>query len=162
MQTHVAMIGTWLAALAAVGGCAGVGPRRVMTVEFQAKEGLWRLERVQAATLDMDGWRVSVTDTEISDLQKIPYLHRFTLGIVNTSPDRNLYLEPHEIFVRGVDPRALWLGPPEPMVIKPGSRISLIYDKSVPEVLLYPFAITITVFRGPEAAEPRKAVLHLY
>jgi len=163
MHTHVTTVGGWLAVLAGLSGCAADAPHRAMTIEFQSKEGLWRLEGVEAATLDMPGWRVRVTDTEISDLQAIPHLGRFTLAIVNTSADRSLHLEPREIFVAGADRRALWLGPPEPMVVKPGKRVSLIYDKGVDAVpLLYPFTITVTVFGGPDAAEPRKAVLRLY
>lgn len=152
-----------LAALGTLGGCMSGAPRRTMAIDIETKQGRWRLEGLQAATLDMGHWQVRVTDTAISDLQKIPYLLRFTLAIINTSPDRKLYIEPREIFLTGIDRRALWLGPPGPMVLEPGKRMSLIYDKgtSAP-ALLHPFAINITVFRGPQAAKPHKAVVLLY
>lgn len=163
MRTYIGAIAALLGALGSLGGCGPTAPRRAMAVEIKAKDGLWRLQGVAAATLDLADWQVSVTDTAISDWQKIPYLERFTLAIVNTSRDRKLYLEPREIFLTGVDRRALWLGPSKPVTLEPGKRISLIYDKGIRgPALLYPFAITITVFRGPEASESRKAVLLLY
>ena len=130
-----------------------------MDIEFEGKQGLWRLEGVQAATLDMDHWKASVTDTVISEVKGIPHLRQFTLTIINTSGTRKLYIEPREIFIRGIESRMVWLGPAEPVVLAPGARTSLDYDEEA--TLLYPFAITVTVFRGPEAAEPHMVVLHL-
>lgn len=162
MRMRIVAIGALFGALAAAGGCGGADSRRSMDVEVESKQGRWRLEGVQAATLDMGDWKTSVTDTAIVDVKGIPYLQRFTLAIINTSPTRKLYLEPREIFIRGIEPRALWLGPPMPMVLAPGKRMSLIYDKGAgAPALLHPFEITVTVFRGPQGAEPRKAVLHL-
>ena len=152
-----------LLAACAAGGCASAFPRRAMAVEIRTAQGRWRLSGVQEATLDMDGWRVSVTDTAISDLDTVPYLERFVLAIVNTSETRPLYLRPQEIFLTGIARRALWLGPPEPMTIAPGRRITLTYDKghAAPQ-LLYPFVIDITVFAAPNAAKPRSAKIRLY
>ena len=152
-----------LAAAGAAGGCASAFPRRAMAVEMRTEQGLWRLSGVQETTLDMGDWQVSVTETAISDLDTVPYLERFVLAIVNTSETRPLYLRPQEIFLTGIDRRALWLGPPEPMTIAPGRRITLTYDKghAAPQ-LLYPFVIDITVFAAPNAAKPRSAKIRLY
>lgn len=158
MSKNIALVTVLAAALVSGGGCTPPPPR-TMGVEITSDQGLWRLDGVQAARLEMDGWQVCVTETEISDLDVVPYLTRFVLAIVNTSPTQKLYVQPREIFIVDLDRRALWLGPSEPMVIEPGRRITLTYDKgSRPLALLYPFTIEVTVFRGPNAAEPRKAV----
>jgi len=162
MSKTTAIVTILAPALALAGGCAAP-PSRTMGIEIAAPRGLWRLDGVQTATLEMDGWQVGVSETAISDLEAIPYLKRFVLAVVNTSATQKLYIEPREIFIIGLDRRALWLGPPEPMVLEPGRRITLTYDKgSRPLALLYPFTMEVTVFRGPNAAESRKAVIRLH
>ena len=152
-----------LGALFALGGCLAGAPRRAMAVELETEAGRWRLEGLQAANLDLGDWQVRVSDTSISDLQKVPYLLRFTLAIVNTSKDHTLYIEPREIYLTGADRRAVWLGPPEPVVLAPAQRLTLTFDEGLrAPVLLHPFAINITVFRSPGAARPQKAVILLY
>ena len=153
----------FLAAAGAAGGCASAFPRRAMAIEVRTEEGMWRLDGVESASLDAGDWAVSVSETAISDLGATPYLERFVLAVTNTSDTRPLYLRPQEIFLTGMDRRALWLGPPEPMTIAPGRRITLTYDKghAAPQ-LLYPFIIDVTVFAAPDGVKPQSVKIRLY
>jgi len=134
-----------------------------MALEMRTAEGLWRLDGVETVSLDAGDWTVRVSETAISDLGGVRYLERFVLAIVNTSETRPLYLRPQEIFLTGTDRRALWLGPPEPMTIAPGRRITLTYDKghTAPR-LLYPFVIDVTVFAAPDGAKPQSVKIRLH
>ena len=129
-------------------------PRRFMNLELATPQGHWRLNDVARAAIECQGWEVRILRSKINDLHDIAIIEELEFEIVNTSPSRNVYIEPREIFFSGFD-RPMWLGPARTVVLMPGQKWLVSYSPGLrAEKLPYPVLLTITVFRRQEFEEP--------
>ena len=137
-------------------------PTRPISLEMNAPEGSWRLEGVQSATLDMVGWQVRILESKVRDGAPPPTLEVLIVEIVNTSPDEPLVLEPLEITLAGIG-HSMFLGPPKPVVLGQNESQLLFYDPGVgAPLLMYPFALNVTVFRGLNFKSPQSVSIKMY
>lgn len=151
--------------LSMAGGCQFVGPsgRRGVSFEIWGREGNWRMEGVQTATLELSGWEVRIVESVVNDMPAIPRLEKLVLEIVNTSSGLPLVLDPSEIGLVRLDGGLVFLGPDHSVVVPQNGSHQLLYSPGIRAgVLSYPFVVQVTVFRGPGFKDPQSARLVLY
>jgi hypothetical protein len=136
--------------LAFVGGCTvPTSLSRPGRLSLPAEEGRWRAP-ASGAVLELTGWEVRVLEAQVADSARAPLLERLVLEVVNTSETEPLFIEPDEISVRDFAGRAVSLGPKDPVVLRRRDRLELRYTPGLrAEILPYPFAVSVTVFRQP-------------
>ncbi|MCK4277304.1 MAG: hypothetical protein KAX78_12360 [Phycisphaerae bacterium] len=151
--------------LSMAGGCQFVGPsgRRGVSFEISGREGSWRMEGVQTATLELSGWEVRIVESAVNDMPTIPRLEKLVLEIVNTSSDLPLVLDPSEIGLTRLDGGLVFLGPDRSVVLPQNGSHRLLYSPGIRAgSLSYPFILQVTVFRGLGLKDPQSARLILY
>jgi len=155
----------WIILAAVMSGCDAVMPGRTrpISMEMEDTEGLWQLDGIQKATLRLNGWEICIVESEVNAVSKVPLLEKLVLEITNTSLELPLILEPKEITITGAGNRAIFLGPPETVVLQCGRTHRLVFAPGMrADLLPYPFTVRVTVFRGVNFKGPQSVTLTLY
>jgi len=150
----------------AMAGCEMSPPPmlRPVSMELATKEGEWRLDGVQSATLELEDWKIRIVESGVSVASSVPMLEKLVLEVVNTSVDKPLVLEPDEqISIAGFPGEPVLLGPRERVALQYNQRLVLKYAPGLrAPVLPHPFLLRVTVFRGAKFEGPRTVTIRLY
>ena len=143
-------------------GCWGDLSPRPASIEVVSQQGRWRIDGARSMTLDLGGWKIGLSGSEVDAIADTPILERLVLEIINTSIDGKLHVEPDEIMLTGLA-GPLFLGPADTVTIAPGQSWQTLYDRGLRAPMTpYPFKLTVTVFGGPDFQNPRSVSVFLY
>ena len=144
------VMGVCVAVLIAAGGCSGSA--RTISMELAAPEGVWRLDGIETASLDLSGWRIRVVDSKVATFSAVPLLETLVLEITNTSAVEPLVVPVDAVKIGGLTD-TLFIGPIEEVVLRSHQSRIVAYRPGLrAQHTAYPFDVRVTVHRpgGPE------------